>query len=255
MDGKTPIAKLAAYLSRLTGEAVMTDQPLALRSVHRAALAAWVRNERLVVRSALISSGAPFSIDQLLAPDGASAPTESPRAAPTIDAPSRFGSGPSMSVGIDIEDIDKLPEAEDYREHPFFRDNFTPTEIAYCIMQPSSRASFCGLWAAKEAILKSGAASTPSARLGTIEIVHDAHGRPRHADCQLSISHTERSAIAVCIVSSPAATASSPAPIPPKPTVVPAVHSPTVRRRLEVFFAACAIVILMAAFSYMVLHA
>lgn len=255
MDGKAPTAKLTAYLSRLMGEAVTTDQALALRSVHRAALAAWVRNERLVVRSALISSGSPFSIDQLLAPDGASAPAESPRAAATVDAPSRLGSGSSMSVGIDIEDIDRLPEAEDYREHPFFRDNFTPAEIAYCIMQPSSRASFCGLWAAKEAILKSGAASAPSARLGTIEIVHDAHGRPGHANCQLSISHTERSAVAVCIVNSPAIMASSPAPIPPKPIVVPAANRPTVRRRLEVLFAACAIVVLMAAFSYMVLHA
>jgi hypothetical protein len=57
----------------------------------------------------------------------------------------------------------------------------------------------CGLWAAKEAVLKSGHASPAGGNLRAIEISHDVHGRPVMAGCMLSISHTAKTAVAVCV--------------------------------------------------------
>ena len=162
--------------------------------------------------------------------------------------------GSLAGVGIDIEEVERLPEAADHREHPFYRDNFTPAEISYAVMQPNPRASFCGMWAAKEAVLKSGIASAPNGHLGSIEIEHDARGRPGYRGSQLSISHTERTAVAVCIAASHPTTTESASLIAPEPALVPAAASQPVRSRLDFVLAAGAVVFLMAAFSYMVLY-
>ena len=58
------------------------------------------------------------------------------------------------SIGIDVEEISRMPLANDYREDEFYKMNFAPFEIAYCILQPDPAASFAGLFAAKEAIVK-----------------------------------------------------------------------------------------------------
>ena len=57
-------------------------------------------------------------------------------------------------IGIDIEEISAMPIVNDFREDEFYKMNFTPGEIAYCILQPDQYASFTGLFAAKEAIIK-----------------------------------------------------------------------------------------------------
>ena len=58
------------------------------------------------------------------------------------------------SIGIDIEQISNMPIVNDYREDEFYTMNFVPAEIAYCILQSNPAASFAGLFAAKEAIVK-----------------------------------------------------------------------------------------------------
>lgn len=196
----TDTGEIQAYLSRLTGETVSPGEPLRLRSVQRAAFASWARQQKLAIRLEVIGSGTPFLIRDLLG-TGEVLPAESSLAlsaqTPALSLPVLAAATPG-ALGIDIEEIDGLPYAEDYREHPFYQDNFTPAEIAYCVLQADVRASFCGTWAAKEAILKTGVVSAPTGHLKGIEIARDGVGRPLFPGCSLSISHTARTAVAVC---------------------------------------------------------
>jgi phosphopantetheine--protein transferase-like protein len=124
-----------------------------------------------------------------------------------------------LRIGIDIEEVDQLPHADDYRDHPFYQDHFTPGELSHAIRQADPRASLCGIWAAKEAIVKSGLLPTVPDHLREIEITHSAAGQPMLRGCQLSISHTPRTAVAVCI-------AGAAAPIAPPPAPHAAVSAP-----------------------------
>jgi len=214
MDGNPGLDATVAYLARLTGQDISADQPIGLRSIHRVALASWARKEQLQVRGSLINSSAPFSIRELLAVDEDTVPARSVGHSAPIHAASTLAVASTGGIGIDIEDVASLPQAEDYREHSFYRDNFSPAEIAHCLLQPHVRASFCGLWAAKEAILKSAPQLTRLTRLIDIEIEHDGAGRPTHPNCYISISHTPHTAVAVCLPKPALAMVQSPLSIP-----------------------------------------
>lgn len=112
-------------------------------------------------------------------------------------------------VGIDIEQVDNLPAAADFGTDPFYVENFTPAEIAYCQRQPKPRESLCGLWCAKEAVKKCGAEFL-NLRPLELEIRHDAQGRPfpvvlrdgrreEKCNCVISISHSNDVSVAVCV--------------------------------------------------------
>jgi phosphopantetheine--protein transferase-like protein len=197
MAGEERMSEVVAYVGRLMGETISADQAVKLRSVQRAAFSSWARQQGVKIRLALIGTSAPFSVRELLTEDNDTEPAVQTIPAPAITA----GTVPfsPMGLGLDIEEVDNLPEALDYREHPFFQDNFTPAEVAYCIRQADVKASFCGTWAAKEAILKSGLVTSLSGRLREIEITRDRLGRPVFPQCSLSISHTARTAVAVCL--------------------------------------------------------
>src|ERR1700732_3428829 len=105
----------------------------------------------------------------------------------------------SKGLGLEIENIAALPEAEDYALHEFYRANFTPSEISYCIKQPAVKAAFQGLLAAKRAIIKSGAASDSPDGPRSVEIGFEDDGRPSYPGCLLSISDTGTIAAAVCL--------------------------------------------------------
>ena len=110
----------------------------------------------------------------------------------------------SHSVGIDLEQTAHLPWTGDPASDPFYVENFTPAETAYALRQPDPRQTLCGLWCAKEAAIKCGP-EFAALRPAQIEILHDENGRPRltvdGADlgCEISISHAEGTAVAVCI--------------------------------------------------------
>ncbi len=198
--------QVVTYLSRLTGETLAADTPLRLRSVQRAAFSSWARQQQLTLRLAVISSTVPFSVRELMASgDGVAlveAAAQSSANAIKIGEPASIVSLGAATgapvVGIDIEEVDNLPEAIDYREHPFYQDNFTAAEISYCVRQSDVRSSLCGTWAAKEAILKAGVKGAPTGHLRAIEIGRDSIGRPLHPGCSISISHTARTAVAIC---------------------------------------------------------
>lgn len=102
------------------------------------------------------------------------------------------------SVGIDTENISSMPVVKDFREHSFYMMNFAPTEIAYCILQTNPYASFAGLFAAKEAIVKADN-SYKNKTFNSIKIDHLPEGKPVHTGFQISISHTNDTAVAVAV--------------------------------------------------------
>jgi hypothetical protein len=140
-----------------------------------------------------------FTIASLL--EGKSALVQITPVAADGSPPASGGAGlhSSKGLGLEIENIAALPDAEDYSLHEFFRSNFTPSEIAYCIRQPAVKAAFQGLLAAKRAIIKSGAASDSPDGPRSVEIGFDGEGRPSYPGCVLSISDTGTMAAAVCL--------------------------------------------------------
>jgi phosphopantetheine--protein transferase-like protein len=104
------------------------------------------------------------------------------------------------SIGVDIELIDNLPQAVDFRNNAFYANNFSPYEISYCLLKENPRASFAGLFAAKEAISKI------DNRIGKkvfkqTEISHTSEGKPRYDEYSISIAHARDYAIAVAVYS------------------------------------------------------
>jgi phosphopantetheine--protein transferase-like protein len=107
-----------------------------------------------------------------------------------------YAQGPA--IGIDIEDVNAMPKTNDFREDEFYKMNFSQAEIAYCILQPAPYASFAGLFATKEAIVK--AINTYRNKpFNTININHDDQGKPLFPGFSISLSHTDNMAVAVAV--------------------------------------------------------
>jgi phosphopantetheine--protein transferase-like protein len=246
MDGNPRLDATIAYISRLTGQDISADQRIGLRSIQRVALASWARQEHLQVRGSLINSGTPFSVRELLE-EGEAVTARPVGDRDPIQAAAPLAGASWGGVGLDIEDVASLPEAEDYREHFFYRDNFSPAEIAHCLLQGNVRASFCGIWAAKEAILKSELKPTTSARLIDIQITYDDSGRPTHPSCYISISHTAHTAVAVCLPK-PAPALTKPA-LPMPASVAQAAPAASPPRRASNIIAALIIIAAICAAS------
>ncbi len=152
------------------------------------------------------------------------AQADAPAAAPawtTVDvAPEGF------ACGVDIEVLDRLPQASDYWESEFHRLHFTDAEIAYCITQADPRASFAGRWCAKEAIRKCRP-EWASLEMKAIEILREDHGGPRAQiragsgatplPARISVSHADRYAVAIAVLAAP--------PDPPVPAQTRAEHA------------------------------
>jgi phosphopantetheine--protein transferase-like protein len=101
-------------------------------------------------------------------------------------------------IGIDIEEISNFSEVTDYREDEFYKQNFSASEIAWCILQPHRLASFAGKFAAKEAIVKADNdyLAVPFHR---IVILNTPSGSPQFNGFEISISYTPRMAVAVAV--------------------------------------------------------
>ncbi|MDQ8180927.1 4'-phosphopantetheinyl transferase superfamily protein [Pelagicoccus sp. SDUM812005] len=119
------------------------------------------------------------------------------RAVETTKASSSFPST-IRSVGIDIEKVSQFERQEDYRSATFYKENFSPEEIAHCILQPNPIESFAGRFAAKEAIAKANN-SFRDIPFNQISISADSNGKPSFPGFHISISHTESDAIAIAI--------------------------------------------------------
>ena len=101
-------------------------------------------------------------------------------------------------IGIDIEEISMLPRASDFREDEFYKMNYTSEEIAYCILQPDPYASFAGLFAAKEAIVKADN-NYKKFTFNKMFIDHLPGGEPVFKNFKISISHAQNFSVAIAI--------------------------------------------------------
>ncbi len=125
--------------------------------------------------------------------NGHSAPADP---APPVEVPISREEEEPLSMGIDIESIESLPKVSDFRREEFYKQNFTPQEMAWCILQPDPYESFAGLFAAKEALVKADN-SLMEKPFGQISIGRSQQGRPLYPGFTISIAHSNGTAVAV----------------------------------------------------------
>lgn len=200
-------AGLLAFLSRLLGEPVDAGSRIAFSSTQRARLVAWLNDNGHPADFARFKSNL-MTVSEILEFAGNAAanfamPAPPPRA-PAPAAPPRVRAAASMvaplGLGIDLQALTNLPETSDYRGDSFYARNFTDAELAYCIQQADPRQTLCGIWAAKEAVVKAGAASpSPVGEYRGVEIGRDPRGAPTFPGCLVSITHEAGLAAAVCV--------------------------------------------------------
>ena len=102
------------------------------------------------------------------------------------------------NVGIDIQNVNILPDFEDVWLSEFYTTNFSDSEITHCLKLDNPKESFAGIYSAKESIIKA---------LGTdgffeksnIVIDHNEVGAPIHQDFFISISHDNDFAVSIAI--------------------------------------------------------
>ncbi|MEO5967188.1 MAG: 4'-phosphopantetheinyl transferase superfamily protein [Ferruginibacter sp.] len=104
----------------------------------------------------------------------------------------------TFPVGIDIENVIEMPITDDFRTHEFYKQNFSNSEISYCILQSDPYASFCGLFSVKEAIVKADN-SYKNLGFNKIVIFHSENNKPNFSGFSISISHSDTFSIAIAI--------------------------------------------------------
>jgi len=123
---------------------------------------------------------------------------EAPAPTPAIPhaEPPAPANNESLSMGIDIESVASLPQVTDFRRDEFYKQNFTPREMAWCILQAQPYESFAGLFAAKEALIKADN-TLKDKPFNQIAIGRSPQGKPLYPGFTLSIAHSNGTAVAV----------------------------------------------------------
>lgn len=101
-----------------------------------------------------------------------------------------------MNIGIDIVDCERVADLISDKI-------FSANELAYIHQKQDALATVAGLFAAKEAYFKAKGTGIIKSQLPQIEVGHHADGQPYYvndAQSSLSISHTNTTAVAVCII-------------------------------------------------------
>ena len=118
-------------------------------------------------------------------------------------------------IGVDVVDVERMRFA--LERTPKIRQRlFTPQEISYCEKYRFADRHFAGRWAAKEAVTK--ALGCGLIQWNGIEVIRKPRQAPtvritgdkiqafadmvgiREEDLHISITHSELSAVAVCVV-------------------------------------------------------
>lgn len=113
----------------------------------------------------------------------------------------------AISIGLDLEEVDNLPDTSNYRTHEFYQTQFTPEEISYALLKNDPKQHLCGIFCAKEA-LKKAHTELINLRMEEIVVTH-RKGKPiittgdrainARFNFQLSISHTQKYAAATIL--------------------------------------------------------
>jgi phosphopantetheine--protein transferase-like protein len=210
-------ATIAGFLD-LAPDLVNPNTPLNGRlnhSIGRAALDAAVRRNFRVNCRAVYSAATYGELEAAIA-QSLGAVIQKPTDVQSIEAPTTafpelnstiFSPG---SCGIDLELIENLPATDDYWESDFYKENFTPNEIAYCSRRDDPRQHFAARWCVKEALKKCNAAFL-SQPMSALEVANKLDGAPqlffvagssrRLLPYAVSLSHTSIAAVGmVCCV-------------------------------------------------------
>jgi phosphopantetheine--protein transferase-like protein len=114
-----------------------------------------------------------------------------------------------LNIGIDIQDIESMPIASDYRTHDFYSSTFNPSELATAMLRANIRSHLTGIFCAKEAAKKTHPVLL-NLRMTEFCVDHDQNAAPLlrlvNAEAvpyafrfRISISHTEHMATANCL--------------------------------------------------------
>ena len=101
-----------------------------------------------------------------------------------------------MNIGIDIVEIERVAGLKNDKV-------FSQNELAYIAKKNHALSTVAGLFAAKEAYFKAKGTGIVKSKLPEVVICHHENGQPYYLmDTQavLSISHTNSTAVAVCII-------------------------------------------------------
>lgn len=106
----------------------------------------------------------------------------------------------SCFIGTDIQSIDELflNISGDIKSNSEFTNIFDETEIVYAESKRNTQETLAGIFAAKEAILKTGLYKNYQ-NLNEIVITHNEDGMPLFQNFSISISHSNNIAMAVAI--------------------------------------------------------
>ncbi len=214
-DLKTIVAEMAKVDPRQIGPTFSLSSPAFASSLKKAVLIASIRRNLGVdcMRAALAINFAelekmvgatPEAVVLLPAGHTAALPPQPPLAPLAADAKAE-----GLACGIDLELVESLPEASDYRTHEFYVLNFTEAERAYCSAQANPRMHLAARWAAKEALRKCDPLLSAEP-FGDIEIIREKTGRTffqrRSTDGTtrlphaVSLTHTTQMAAAVVVL-------------------------------------------------------
>jgi phosphopantetheine--protein transferase-like protein len=204
-DLKTIVAEMAKVDPAQIGPSFPLDKAFT-SSLKKAVLVASIRRNLGVdcMRAALAKDFA--ELEEMVrtgASGAASLPAAVPPPQPVLAGPQAEAEG--LFCGIDLELVESLPEAPDYRTHDFYILNFTEAERAYCSAQNNPRMHLAARWAAKEALRKCDPllSAEPFDR---IEVVREETGRTffqrgatrlPHA---VSLTHTPQIAAAIVVL-------------------------------------------------------
>ncbi len=101
-----------------------------------------------------------------------------------------------MNIGIDIVECERVAGLENKKI-------FSKEELAYIEKRNHALSTIAGLFAAKEAYFKARGSGIIKSELPKVIIGHSQTGQPYYLNdpkTVLSISHTETTAVAVCII-------------------------------------------------------
>jgi holo-[acyl-carrier protein] synthase len=106
------------------------------------------------------------------------------------------------SVGVDMEEISRFSKSKYNEKQSFYKKIFSPGEIKYCLSKKNPYPHFTVRFCAKEAVLK--ALKNKRLKMTEIEVVLKSNKPelrlPFPCNAVLSLSHTEKYAIAVVII-------------------------------------------------------
>jgi phosphopantetheine--protein transferase-like protein len=204
-DLRGVVAQLCKCAPEEINDGFSLDVPALRGSLKKAVLIASIRRylgQDCMAAAAAKTFGELEALVSGKAQPSTAAPETKPAVAPSaVEMPAASG----VNCGMDIEAVAQLPETSDYAGHQFYRDSFSPEEIAYCAKQAKPRLHFAARWCAKEALKKCDPAYR-DVRLSELELARQDSGavsfrsRGEALPHAVSVSHTEETAAAVVML-------------------------------------------------------